>query len=55
MPKTGRDLILVGFTGETSDLGTTAGTVQEAVLRSLAELQGSALLTVMDHQSEAEN
>ncbi|WP_194826267.1 hypothetical protein [Nocardia sp. XZ_19_231] len=44
--KTGRDLILVGFTEEVSDLAGTARTVQEAMRRAIGEQQGSAPLTV---------
>ncbi|WP_410875703.1 hypothetical protein [Nocardia sp. A7] len=44
--RTGRDLILVGFSGQTSDLAEAARTVREAMMRAVAEQSGSELLTV---------
>ncbi|MGW0635022.1 hypothetical protein [Nocardia salmonicida] len=41
-----RDLILVGFTSENSNLDGTANTVREAMMRAIAEQQGSAPLIV---------
>ncbi|MFD3743132.1 hypothetical protein [Nocardia sp. NPDC058633] len=44
--KTGRELILVGFTSEISDLHAAADTVLDAIMRAVAEQSGPRGLTV---------